>query len=92
MIMDENERNIAEARNRAEDAWQNRYKHGKAGRAWAAVAQEQPQRREISEILARLMYAYEAADAEAEREFRALAARLEQAGGDTPAPAPAATT
>lgn len=64
-----------EASDRAEDAWAQRYKHGKASRTWDAVAREQPQREAICKILAEYMAAYEAADAKAERAFRELAAR-----------------
>lgn len=70
----------SEASARAEEAWDQRYKHGKAGRGWDAVAEESPQRRDVSRILARWMYAYEAADAEAEKQFRALSVRAERKG------------
>lgn len=40
-----------EASRRENEAWQERYKHGKAGREWAAIArEEQPDRREVCEI------------------------------------------
>lgn len=62
------------ARQREREANEQRYKHGKAARIWDAVAVESPARAEVSKILAKWMYAYEAADAEAERAFRELAA------------------
>jgi hypothetical protein len=63
-----------EAGSRACEAWDQRYKHGKAGRTWDAIAHEQPDRAALYEILARWMYAYEAADAAAEKALRKLAA------------------
>jgi hypothetical protein len=66
---------MSEAWDRAHDSRNARYKHGKAARTWDAVAREQPARREICEILARQMAAYEAADAQAEHELTALASR-----------------
>jgi hypothetical protein len=63
-----------EAATRASDAWNQRYKHGKAARTWDAIAVEEPRRRRVSEILARWMAAYEAADAEAEKALSELAA------------------
>jgi hypothetical protein len=62
-----------EASERAEHAWEQRYKHGKAARTWAAVAVESPHRARVSQILAEWMAAYEAADAAAEKAFRTLA-------------------
>jgi hypothetical protein len=62
------------AREREGEAHEQRYKHGKAARQWEAVAVERPQDAATCEILARWMLAYEAADAEAERAFRELAA------------------
>ncbi len=64
---------------REREAWENRYKHGKASRTWAAIAVEnegtgkRPVPAECR-ILADWMSAYEAADADAEAAFRALAA------------------
>lgn len=61
------------------EAWESRYKHGKASRTWDAVAVEhegtgkKPTPAECR-ILAEWMAAYEAADATAEAAFRALAA------------------
>lgn len=78
-----------EPETREHEAWEARYKHAKAARTWDAVAQEKPDRRAVSEILARWMYAYEAADAEAEAAFRALAATERELGDreiDTPLP------
>lgn len=69
---------MSEAEDRARDAWDQRYKHGKAARTWAAVAQETPARREIGEVLAKWMSAYEAADAEAEKAFSEIAAREQE--------------
>jgi hypothetical protein len=67
---------VAEAaRSREAEAWDQRYKHGKAARIWAAIVEEKPDTAEVSRILARWMSAYEAADAAAEREFRELAAK-----------------
>ena len=63
------------ARSREQEAWDQRYKHGKAAKIWAAIVVEKPDTAEVSRILARWMAAYEAADAEAERAFRELAAR-----------------
>ncbi len=63
-----------EASKRAEHAWNERYKHGRAARIWDAVVTEEPQRAEVARILGQWMAAYEAADAEAERAFRDLAA------------------
>ena len=63
---------------REHEAWENRYKHGKAARAWDAIAREhegsdkKPTPAECR-ILAEWMAAYEAADAAAEAAFRALA-------------------
>lgn len=63
---------------REREAWENRYKHGKASRTWAAIAQEhegtdkRPAPAECL-VLAEWMAAYEAADASAEAAFRALA-------------------
>lgn len=71
--------------NRENEAWERRYKHGKAARTWAAVAVEnegtgkKPTPAECR-ILAEWMAAYEAADAAAEAAFRALAA--ESSSGD----------
>jgi hypothetical protein len=62
------------ARQRETEASDQRYKHGKAGRIWDSIAAEEPSRA-VSLILAKWMYAYEAADAEAERAFREIAAR-----------------
>lgn len=62
-----------EARQREHEAWEQRYKHGKAGRIWADLAAGcGSERAAVNEILAKWMYAYEAADAEAERAFRGL--------------------
>jgi hypothetical protein len=66
---------MSEARDRENEAWIQRYKHGKAARIWAAIAEEQPARREVCEVLAQYMADYEEADAKAEAAFRALAAR-----------------
>jgi len=66
---------MSEADDRSNEAHEQRYKHGKASRLWTAVAGEQPRRREVCEILAAWMEAYEVADAEAEQAFRDLAAR-----------------
>ena len=74
---------MSEASNRESWSSEARYKHGKAARTWDAVAFEQPARREVCEILARQMYAYEAADAQAENEFRELAARASVSGETT---------
>lgn len=63
---------------REREAWDNRYKHGKASRTWAAIAIEnegtdkRPSSAECR-ILSEWMAAYEAADAAAEKAFRALA-------------------
>ena len=62
------------ARQREAEAHEQRYKHGKAARTWEEVATESPERARVSELLAEWMYAYEAADAKAEKAFRELAA------------------
>jgi hypothetical protein len=64
---------------REREAWENRYKHGKASRAWDAVASEHEGTDKLPppaecRILSEWMAAYEAADAAAEAAFRALAA------------------
>jgi hypothetical protein len=64
---------------REREAWENRYKHGKAARTWDAIASEhegttkKPTTAECK-ILAEWMAAYEAADAVAEKAFRELRA------------------
>jgi hypothetical protein len=67
------------ARSREDEAHVQRYTHGKAARTWLAIIGEQPHRAKVSAILADWMAAYEAADAEAERRFRDLAAALDEA-------------
>lgn len=63
---------------REREAWENRYKHGKASRTWAAIAIEnegtgkRPTPAECR-VLSEWMAAYEAADAAAEAAFRDLA-------------------
>lgn len=63
---------------RVSEAWEARYKHGKAARTWAAIAVEhegtdkRPTPAEC-QVLAAWMSAYEAADAAAEAAFAALA-------------------
>jgi len=59
---------------RADEAWAQRYKHGKAARVWDRIAGEKPED-PLSRVLAEWMAAYEAADAAAEAAFRALAAK-----------------
>lgn len=69
---------------REHEAWENRIKHAKAARTWAAVAREhegtdkKPTPAECR-ILAEWMGEYEAADAKAEAAFRALAADAKNA-------------
>jgi hypothetical protein len=63
---------------REREAWENRYKHGKASRTWDAIARENEASGKLPtpaecRILADWMAAYEAADAAAEKAFRALA-------------------
>jgi hypothetical protein len=63
---------------REREAWENRYKHAKASRTWAAIADENERTGKLPtpaecRILADWMSAYEAADAAAEAAFRALA-------------------
>ena len=71
---------------REHEAWENRYKHGKASRIWAAIAIEnegtskRPTPAECR-ILAEWMAAYEAADAAAEAAFRSLATQSSGKGG-----------
>jgi hypothetical protein len=66
------------AETREREAWESRYKHGKAARTWDAIAHEnegtdkRPTPAECR-ILAEWMAAYEAADAAAEAAFRSLA-------------------
>ena len=71
--------------NREHEAWESRYKHAKAARAWDAIAAENEgtDKRPTSaecRILAEWMAAYEAADAVAEAAFRALTS--ESRGGE----------
>jgi len=65
------------AEGREQEAWDQRYKHGKAARTWDAIAAESTDevRRAECAILAKWMAAYEAADAQAEQSFRDLRAR-----------------
>jgi hypothetical protein len=66
---------MSRAGDRAEEAWEKRYLHGKAARTWDAIAREgRTQDQRLYQILAEWMAAYEAADADAERAFRALEA------------------
>lgn len=70
---------------REHEAWENRYKHGKASRIWAAIEieNEGTDKRPTSaecRILAEWMAAYEAADAAAEAAFRSLALLRQSAG------------
>ena len=64
---------------RGHEAWENRYKHGRAARTWDAIAHEhegtskRPTPAECR-VLAEWMTAYEVADAAAEKAFHALAA------------------
>jgi hypothetical protein len=64
---------------REHEAWEARYKHAKASRTWATIADEhegngkKPTPAECR-ILAEWMAAYEEADAAAEKAFRELAA------------------
>jgi len=62
------------ARQREGEAHDQRCKHRRAARIWAAIVEEKPDTAAVSRILASWMTAYEAADAEAERAFRELAA------------------
>jgi hypothetical protein len=73
------------ANDRAMEAWDQRYKHGKAARTWDAIAEEKPARRELSKILAEWMYAYAASDARAEKAFRELGA-IDDRGGESTEP------
>ena len=74
--MSAGESNLATAaRLRESEAWDQRFKHSKAQNAWAQVADEKPDTREVSEILATWMGEYADADAKAERAFRDLAAK-----------------
>jgi hypothetical protein len=57
------------------EAHDQRYKHGRAARTWDQIASEGTPYADVQRILAQWMYAYEAADARAERAFRKLAAR-----------------
>jgi hypothetical protein len=61
-----------EASDRAQEAWEQRYKHGKAARTWDAIAEEKPEKAALYRTLAAWMAAYEQADAEAEQAFRDL--------------------
>jgi len=61
-----------QASGQADDAWDRRYKHGKAARTWAALAVEEPEKAPLYRTLAAWMAAYEQADAEAEQAFRDL--------------------
>ena len=53
-----------------------------AARAWAAIAREEPEKRELCEILSRYMGAYADADKAAEKELRDLAARQAATQGE----------
>lgn len=64
----------ARASAREGDAWDARYKHGKAAREWDRVGEERPGDKSLCSILASWMADYETADALAESSFRALAA------------------
>lgn len=72
-----------QAERRAEEAWEQRYKHGKAARTWGAIASEKPAEAELYTILSDYMAEYEAADAKAQKRFQELAARVgdEKGGG-----------
>ena len=78
MTKPSSDRIVKEASDRENDANARRYEHGNAARTWDAVASFESERAELCEILARWMAAYEAADAQAEQEFRALGARLKE--------------
>ena len=67
---------MSEAGDRANEAHDQRYKHGKAARTWDAVGDEHGDRAPVCRILARWMYAYEEADAAAQKAFMDLAAGL----------------
>jgi hypothetical protein len=67
---------MSAAASRAREAWKQRFRHAKAASAWAAHAHEKPDTREVSEVLAAWMDAYATADAEAEKAFCAIAARV----------------
>jgi len=72
---------------REREAWENRYRHGKASRTWAAVAVENEGTGKLPtpaecRILAEWMAAYEEADAKAEAAFRALAASQQASVGE----------
>jgi hypothetical protein len=66
-----------QAKQRAREAWDQRFKHAKAASAWAAIAHEKPESAAVSEVLANWMSAYADADAAAEKAFCALAASEE---------------
>ena len=73
---------MSEAIERAEQAWDKLLDHNRAARAWAAIAREEPEKRELCEILSRYMGAYADADKAAEKELRDLAARQAATQGE----------
>lgn len=81
------ERSKMSAELREREAWENRYKHGKASRTWAAIADEHEASGKLPtpaecRILADWMAAYEEADANAEAAFRALTVATQPEGDD----------
>lgn len=65
-------KDVREPIDREGEAREAKWTHAKAARIWDAIRTEQPHRAAVARILADWMYAYEAADAEAETAFRAL--------------------
>jgi len=68
---------LRQARDRATEAWGQRFKHVKAANNWTAIAaaETDPIKKKVYEILASWMEAYADADAEHERRFTELAAQ-----------------
>jgi transcription elongation factor GreA-like protein len=65
------------ARRREGEAYEERYKHGKAARIWDRIVTENPEQAEVSRALAEWMNDYEVADAKAEAAFRRIASETE---------------
>lgn len=67
------------ARSRAEEAYDERYRHARAARAWARSREDRPQLAPIYAVLEWWMAAREEVDARAERAFRDLATAKDEA-------------
>jgi hypothetical protein len=67
------------ARTRSEEAYDERYKHARASRAWARSRADRPQYAPLYDVLEWWMAAREEVDARAEQAFRQLAALTDEA-------------